>query len=729
MAAWVLAHPPWHSLSRIRLRWDVLLKPQLRIHKQFLNIPSLPAETPMMREIKAFPYPGTTPDSSLFEESTDEYQEAALDTHSASDLHPVPEDAGRPGVLLKELIKAARMQDATRVYDELVAMGAEVPMHPVYHFAARHALRNPTLSQKERVAAVMKWWSLVPPRSAHADIDRSVQAILAELLRNDIAPDIPLLISWSLLAASKGCALEIWQDIIPIVSRYAPAPTVMTFLDQFCAASLAYEASLVEPGGNPRDVKERMQYRYWPWWYHLAIRKLLSAGKIYTALSLLRVARSRNIPVPLPVYSVMEKIMEKEGDTAAIAYIRRTRHLTRQRYPWMIKEKGPTAPPSSSDISPQELEQLLHAPLDSRGTLVQVARSLKKAIKAGSLPVSASRLAEFIRAFQLAGRATLVSRLRVLAYKRQTLMSLWALADMVRHVSMDRPIFTVMKVFEANFHVVGIPRGLFDALWRERRRNPSAAAQWRPPIRRKLPPARQHVHFVWQTILEAARTKSQVQRLYVLFLQDVALSRDVPFSFIPSLAARGITESVTDSEDYILPIPPPCLFSSRSFVPFMRAFLRLKLWPVATSVIVDMYSLGIKPDDPELFDTFVHALKFPPWSRPVTDAAIHLEKLIRSHKPHHESPSLTSPYHNVASTRADALETSTVAFIYTGVLRRLLLDGRGAAPRTAAFLQHFKNRVPYQPGTNPETDAVLRELSQLNAATQTSTLQYTCADT
>ena len=245
MASWVLAHPPWHSLARVRLRWDMLANAGswMRTGRHFLNTPTLSLavdlneETPAMREIKAYPYPSNPPDASLFEDA-DEYATVSMaHEEKKPTLFDIPWGSP-PCTLLKHLVQAGRYEDAEKVYAELKDMNVEIRPHPVYHFIARKILSTPDLAPQQRLKEFVKWWSLVP---ATKDLARSVGFIRAEILRKDHVPDIPLIANFALLAASKGYAIQVAQDVIYVISRYAPPSFTKHFLEEFCISQWKYE--------------------------------------------------------------------------------------------------------------------------------------------------------------------------------------------------------------------------------------------------------------------------------------------------------------------------------------------------------------------------------------------------------------------------------------------------------------------------------------------------------
>lgn len=304
MASWVLAHPSWHSLARFRLRFDALVKMGGMTSKQFLSTPTLSTdtETPMMKEIKAYPYPSVSPDSSLFEEPDEGYVLAAGATEEYATSLPLDRNRTDPCYTLQRLVIEGSYEDAERVHAELVEHGVEIRPHPVYHFIARKLLGTDNVPSQDRVDGFVKWWSLVPPKSEW-NCTRSVGFILTETLRKDAVPDVPLIAKFALLAASKGYASQVSSDVIDVLARFAPPGLTMQFLGQFCVAAWNYETSLPAYKASPQMVAKNLLEVQFPAWYSSAVRTFASAGNFAPAIAALQVACSRNIFVTQGTYS------------------------------------------------------------------------------------------------------------------------------------------------------------------------------------------------------------------------------------------------------------------------------------------------------------------------------------------------------------------------------------------------------------------------------------------
>ncbi|KAI0656928.1 hypothetical protein C8Q70DRAFT_304237 [Cubamyces menziesii] len=749
MAAWVLAHPPWQALSRVRSRWDILVKSGPWTSKQFFSTASISTETPAMRQVKAYPYPDAAPDTSLFEDSTDEYREASGDTDAQlSTFETSSADSNHPSNLLKSLVKQGRFQDASRVHTELTNMGVEILPHPVYHFAARQALRDHALSREQRVAIFMKWWSLFPSRT-EVDGARSVYSIVAELLRNSTTLDILLVKQFAVLAATKG-HVSIASEVIPVVARYTSPEAAFGFLEDFCRAALGFKASLAKQGEHHDAGHDNKSIFYVDTrnWYSLLISELAATQRSFAALDILRLARARRIPISPAAYTALGREFFRDVNQDALkATVRLARAQLDGTSPTDHHQalsaaiqsleglRDPSLSPSPkeaqnlplsqrSGLSTDELEHLRTADLSNSLTLPGLTRLLKRSIKAGVLDISATRLSKLVGALLQAKRTSLVRRLRASAYRHPQLVPLWALAEMTRLENVGFSLLHILREFEAHFHVVGVPRGIADEVWENPRTiQPGHLGPDRPPISRKLHPKPFDIHLVWMAALRRASSSSQVQRLYSQFLQDVAASRDVPPSTVPFLSSRPSDQAPNTPANSRV-VPPPSLFNATHFALFIRAFQRFDLPSIARRVLLDMYHLGVKPNYVTL-NAFIASLSAVPKDVPLSRIVDRLEELINTRSPSLGQPLLpaeslppTLRRHNhdaFISARAQALKRNTLVHIYTGALARLLLDGRSAEPDTAEIARRFKERVPYRPGRNPFTDAVLRAPDIVNA--------------
>ncbi|KAI0822961.1 hypothetical protein BC628DRAFT_628913 [Trametes gibbosa] len=724
MASWVLAHPPWQTLARVRLRWDVLLRSGTWTSRHFLNTPPLATETPAMQQIKAYPYPATAPDASLFEDTTNEYHEAAEETEEHARQYPLHVEVDHPSSLLKNLVREGKYQDATRVYTELLDMGAEIPLHPMYHFAARHVLNDTTLPPEERLNAFAGWWSLFPP-TTQVEGNRAVKSILAHLLRGDPTPDIPLIIQFALIAASKGYVHQVARELVPVVARYATTQVTLCFLEELSSASWTFDSSQT---AIDRGLPDAHAGRHLPAsiskWYCSAIQELVLVDRTGAALEVLQLARSRDINVSRYTYNVLLSKLSSESNHDGITTVISLRKIQAGHPAWLeipdedMKQLGPTATTvqrsdrlhSSVPAASREKVALPELSSDAHA-LLTTARLLKQSLHAGELPISPATLAEVISVFLKSNRGSLLRRLRARVYQHEHLIPHWALAELIYQHSRRHSLHSIMKVFESHFHVVAVPGGITDNLWEERVAGRSTGvSKFRPPLHRKFPPDARHTYFMWDIILRRARTRSQVRRLYRQFLEDVAAARDVYPSDVPYLASLPDQESTTEQPEYVRVIPPPSLFHPGHFALFIKAFTRADLPLVAARIVVDMYALRVKPDA-RAFSRFVASLRYMAPEYAPAPVLGFFEKAIK----HVDDgdPSASEPYPQTdplprsgERTRTVSLKTETLAFVYAGVIKRLLLDRR--AHDAVKVAKRFVDLVSYRPGSSVVADKVLQ---------------------
>ncbi|TBU38510.1 hypothetical protein BD309DRAFT_1022803 [Dichomitus squalens] len=680
MASWVLAHPPWHSLARVRIRWDTLVKAGgwTRPGRHFLNTPTLSLridldeETPSMRQIKAYPYPSAPPDSSLFEEATDEYATAAL-TESEATLFDIPAGAP-PCTLLKCLVKAQRYEDAERVYTELVALGIEINPHPVYHFIARRTLSTPGLASQKRLDTFMKWWSLVPA-SSEIDCSRSVGFILTELLRKDHSPDIPLIASFALLAASKGYAIQVGLDSIRRIARYAPSDFTTRFLEEFCVTTWNYETKAKQTRQGPPSRRAldliQSQFRIW---YNAAVSSLVDSGKHRSALQLLKLAHSRKLSIKQGTYEHIVSVFQAHGYRDAV-------HAVQQMNRGMSSSSGnhETSDLPTEFSAPQDISTI-YLPLRGHGTeLAKSARSIKRAFQAGIL-VPAIQLTEVITVFLQSDRKSALRRLRNLAYRSgPSAISTWALAEMTFYA--NRNYFqSLLHVFEQHFDHVGVPPEIFDPIHFSEQRHdltkvkvPAVALQQIgpvPSIYRRLPPSKEHTYLLWRMAVKHAKRPASAARLYRAFVNVVTETRSIPRNVypLPRLPSPVMPPAEGQNMEYLRPMPPRILYDARYFDVFVNKFFSYGFISYATRVIVDMFCLGFAPHI-RTRDAFMKGLMFKPGQAAVERRLQYWQKTVdRAIAQAQNLPG--------RSASPEQLRGRMLSFFFRATVRRLMQDGR-----------------------------------------------------
>ncbi|TFK89930.1 hypothetical protein K466DRAFT_644678 [Polyporus arcularius HHB13444] len=691
MASWVIAHPPWQSLSRLRFRFDALVRPGVMTSKHFLNTPTLSAdtETPMMKEIKAYPYPSVSPDSSLFEDPDDAYIHAAGSAAEYATSLPENRSQTDPCYTLHRLVAEGKYEDADRVHTELVEHGVEIRPHPVYHFIARKFLDTHDIPSQARVDAFVKWWSLVPPRSEW-DCRRSVGFILTETLRKDAVPDIPLIARFALLAASKGYGIQVSVDVINTLARYAPRSFTIQFLEQFCIAVWKYETSLPAYQESPQRVAKDLIEVQFRAWYSSVVGAFAAAGEFAPAMAALRIACKRNIFVSQETYVYLlrrlELANEKEHVRALEALWEEQTHA--------IGLEIPTTPQAA------EAMKITVPAHDDIATLVMSVKQLKGAYRSHT-PVSARNLAAVLDALLSAGRSSIATRIRTLAYHSgDSAISTWALAEMIYYQRFGhKSLSAFLSVFEDHFYLVGVPSIIFDPVLvtEFRLRKPSVKGLKgdlhllgpHPTLRRRLQPSLHHTYMLWRTVAHGVRRPATLVRLYRSFIEQVVASRRIypsavllPPLLTPKRGSPRPAPTPPEANSHgMRPIPPHSSYDVRFFNIFIAMFGRFQFWPYLTRTIIDLHRLGFQRDH-YTQNAFMQQLRFPKdmksahrllsyWEDRVDRACKELEDAHwqdESAEPSME-PIVDKPDPKVIKGR-------TLTFFYLASIRRLTLDGR-----------------------------------------------------
>ncbi|KAI0739057.1 hypothetical protein C8Q80DRAFT_226623 [Daedaleopsis nitida] len=665
MASWVLAHPPWHSLARGRLRWDHLIRVTRMTGKQFLNTPTLPTsiETPMMRAMKAYPYPSSPLDASLFEESTEEYHDAR---HT---LDPTEEDVNpHPSDILKELVKQERFEDVERVYAELVNANIEIRPHPAYHFVARRILSTDTKPSQARLDAFVKWWSLVPSKD-EVFCRRSVYNILVETLHNDPVPDIPLIANFALLAASKGYGNLVAPHVVIALARYAPSPYTLRFLEKLCNAAWHYKTSMKADNASLDKLTKQLLKGSFSAWYSYAVRTFAHDTNFDSALDAYKIACERGIFItPVAFRFLLRGLLkaEKAQDVDTVQAL------------W---EGGGQEAKISPLPMPSNLPLRLAIP-DSRDVqkMAAAARQVKQALRE-RVSLHAKTLTSLINAFLSEGRLSLLARLRRLAYRSgDASISTWVLAEMNYYESYHPDATTLIpSIFRRHFFPVGIPMDVLEPfahprpnLWVMSAPRPNGDLPLlgdAPPIHRRLHPTHHHVYILWNVAAHSSPRLPNLITRYRAFVRSVAASRGFPSSFPLSHAPLS-----TDDGGYVEPRPPYSLYKARTFNIFLENFKRFNSPLFITYVILDLFRMGLKPDQ-LTENTFIDSLHIKPTIEDIRKVLEYWERKVNDMCKDLETWPSTVVIDSIATRKA------LLEFLYLGMMKRLIKDDRPADAR------------------------------------------------
>ena len=229
-------HPHPHTPGLIQSQWSSPLPLLLRAHYSVLTAEGDPPSLVAMRNE---PYPLDQPDSSIFEDYSMEYEKPA-----GLLMKPIKKPKTSSD-MLAQLVVERNFEDAERLLSELRTVGVVVKPDTRYLDAALDVYRREDTAQVERLEQFSTWLSLIPDASNARNLD--LTKIQGLILGAAHIPDMPIIIRFALIAASKGYASHVWEDTIALVVRYCPPRISSRFLYEFREAHRRYSVRFSGP--------------------------------------------------------------------------------------------------------------------------------------------------------------------------------------------------------------------------------------------------------------------------------------------------------------------------------------------------------------------------------------------------------------------------------------------------------------------------------------------------
>ncbi|KAF4583363.1 hypothetical protein EYR38_002113 [Pleurotus pulmonarius] len=205
---------PWASIGRARLRLDYITV-ALRQYPSF----NVHTNAPGWDGIKQHKYPSKKPDSAVFEAKLSEYSK--LDKASKAVESP-------PSTVevLMQCVRQGEFDTAERIRSELVQMGVEIPLDPIYEKAAAEVLGWP--NPANHVEAFSSWLALLPP--ADASRTHGFPSLESILLESPGSQQLPLIDAFSRACYSKGYEGLVRTLVVPTVKALATPSEYRKFL-------------------------------------------------------------------------------------------------------------------------------------------------------------------------------------------------------------------------------------------------------------------------------------------------------------------------------------------------------------------------------------------------------------------------------------------------------------------------------------------------------------------
>lgn len=155
-------------------------------------------------------YSATTDNASdIFDAAEEEYSTFA-DVVSESSSAPVSTVQ-----TLEGLIRSGQVIRATQLYEDLCAIGVDIPKSPLYSYAANRLLRS--YDTRNAIEQYRLWLELVP--DADQNPDHAYLDQLTGYLLNSHRPSLQLINEFSLICSRKGY-LALLERTLPVIIRY-----------------------------------------------------------------------------------------------------------------------------------------------------------------------------------------------------------------------------------------------------------------------------------------------------------------------------------------------------------------------------------------------------------------------------------------------------------------------------------------------------------------------------
>lgn len=673
MASWMLANAssPLSHITRILPR-PVLSSRHTRlfphvISKAFASALSVSAEinpsdmTPSMEAMLKQPPRASGWDRSLFEETTDEYGQAAAEVDSTAEQQ-------RPCYVLHQLVDAGDFVTAARVKAELESIGVIIQPDIRYMAAAVQALsvparKGPDLSSTS-VSSFDGWAALVPVPEAvrdckffHSNTFAKLPSWKASTLRHAI------------VAAHMGYSSKIALHIVPWAMRWVTIGASRGFMQAFADADLAYREAK-----KSRASEENK--KHFKSWYALAIRTRCTTNDTRSACTLLRDALNRDYDVPLLTLKILLTQLREKHDTKNASWVAK-------RY-WTLKEKG-TASPDTLSV---EGRRLLYY-------------QMRKALIRGHMPTRI-RLYAFIHQCIHSGDPKLFHYLLRRIHNHpdyERAIRQWASAEMSYYLDSHKEL-AALYVFRQYFRPSSIPKAMVLMFHRldykslpkylTAREIPQPAAVW---------PNAQITGYLWPIFFKALR-QDQIKYAYLEF-ESLFDAHTLLQSSRPSASPEKMKEALSLRRQGRIPPPgAPSPFELDNFRQFLHAIAKYNDTKLLVTVIKKMTALGWYPrrgDMSAITGCFARGGS--------PDRLIPLLEELRSDFEKHSASMVTSSGSaTVRGVGEDAPRPAATA-MYRNAVRSMMDVGRYAAAGKLA--RHLRRRIGYRFGANSKTDRTL----------------------
>ncbi|KAI0298661.1 hypothetical protein B0F90DRAFT_1632351 [Multifurca ochricompacta] len=652
-----------------------------------------------MKALREIPYPSTSPDPSIFESWSNEYDNVRLPRPSlrrrsigkTSSLRRTSHHHDASS-LLENLSLSGKFAEAQEVREELLEMNIHIRPSLAYSHAAWHVLRQrPWRTNRSEVFA--SWLSLLPNM---ADTEKVPQfnELKTALLFNTSTLDLDSIAQFGLVLSSKGYIRSMGATVVACLTRYAHPDVNVTADDDYKRKKL----------GLTRDAETRYKHTSKRLW-SIAVRTHCTAGRPELAFQMAKRAHERGFNLTQYTYQYLLGKLEADSLKELSEEVR--------------------AFPGCGSLDVAKSRLIIQS-------ISLVLAILKRSSQSG-VPANAASIVPYFDIYKTDLRGGAVNKLRARAYRLSlTAVSTVLLAELLHHHRRGQFIH-VLWLFDKFFHVVGVPaRDVARRLWkRDHYPLNMRVFPWALPPRitettfnlpSKLWPTTHHTALVWTALVQLCESEEDVVDLYNQLLERTAQfqqesqQQKQPHIGWHSLHHQdnGFTPVVMSTDRY----------DAAHFRPFLIARTLLRGAQLGLRVLDDMQDRGITPSVPILGTAAALQARH---GEPAV--ALRILNLLRGQLAHTVAssiPSSSSTSTNAATPRslnavADlelARDDKTLLLTaFTGVLRGLV--DRRALVQARQLADMISDRLGYVEGDgsgkggNARTDAALRFLRRL----------------
>ena len=592
--------PSPSGLFRLQCHLKPLSFPSaIRTIKAFNSSPALDTEetqTPAMKVLKDIPYQSASPDHSIFEHRSDQYdlvplppvllqkyEERLASSRSAYQSY----HASRA---LEHLARSGKFGEAEQVRQELVE--TDVPIRPsdAYIRVAWNVLRLRPWPPN-RTELFVNWLSLVP--NMMIGKKRNFYPLLQALFFGSRHLDFNTIAQCGIILSSKGYIRKVGSSVVACLSRYADPNFSSRILDEVLAANGDYRRRRFRTTHKSMArMDKRTARRLWS----VAVRSHCTAGRPEVAFQMAKRAHEQNFRLTEFAYEFLLGKLEADGLHDLAAELRAHPYcgpLDVAKSRLVVNVSNPT----NDIIRPISRSQ-------SMDTNLETALAILKGSSQG-LPAYAGDIVPYFNIYKTHVRgAGAVNTLRSRAYRISlTAVSAVFLAEQLHHHRRGQ-FRHVLWVFEKFFHVVGVPsEDITRRLWKRKdylphlrmplSYIPSYIKKSTFNLPSKIWPTPYHTALVWSALAHLCESEEEIFALYDTLLQHGARFQKKE----TTVGHQHRHPSHGDSSSSILALvpAPKDKFDAAHFLPFLIAFAELRGAQSSLRVLDDMQDCGIMP--------------------------------------------------------------------------------------------------------------------------------------